>query len=928
MALNILDAATLAAVAAADNQEDQAAALAAAWGGGNVTARVFAGATLLATLTHAPWALSTSTTPRRLTLGARQARTFVAIGVPTKVVFRAGSTDIFELTAGVGSGDVSFAASITNPAMERIDGLVITALASLPAVPTLNLPSNAPNRVVVESWASGSAVDVGTITLDTLIRADRFADANLAADCAGWLEYGPASASGLPVLDGVQFSAKGFDIRAGGVYGQRSYRVMVMMRAIGNNTSGQPLVDGLFGDVRGVNHYPGPHKLRILSVSGTVLKTVEMRDGLPINHASLVNCPFDWTVTSRPSGTAYPNVAHVGVRLPAGSPMRPWMAAGSTYVAMFGDEPQASTNTRNRIPRVDASLWISKNTKVRSIYGGDDVHLYDPNYGGNGNAHPEIMPQWPMSKTAAEAITTVVQHDTEILYGVQGYNWINALRVGWGYEPGALGGITRRGGPGGQRMDRSLLPSEIAQMALTQAQRVNDNQPTEPMARGYALNHANYPCYYPTSMTTLDAANHFSSAVQFPNAGVAGGDVLPVFHYYGNQEGLSGQPNAVWIGDTYGPPPGPVEQVIEWGNPSTGAARSTHPGHVRNGWTPDSEHVNRMGAAWATLQYADPMFARMAEHLMLENQMMWSGLAKTSYAGHDTTPNLIAQCWNISHSRTAILPFAGAAMAWWSATTAGVYKRSEIEAKIHAWAALHAADLRANFTATTTNATHRAFAMTGGLPVTWKTWSANGNYAAGSGWVATIGIYTVYLSQWLMILKSSGLWAALRTNATTATWLDDMVRQIEFVGRMTAAAPWAVASAGAFDAPSFILRSAAAGGVQATIDTVPTSVADCITHNPALRGDALWFLKAADISGATPAEASGSGGGSFNYAGWARLQIAHTYWAYFAPAGSDRTAGLAQIETRISALRGYSVTVYDAGFTRFNSPQAIPALAA
>ena len=101
MTLAILDASTLAAVNAAATQQAQRAALIASWAGGNITARLMSGATLLETLTHGPWVLN-SATPRGMTPGALIARTFVASGTPDKVVFRNGSTDIFSITIGAG----------------------------------------------------------------------------------------------------------------------------------------------------------------------------------------------------------------------------------------------------------------------------------------------------------------------------------------------------------------------------------------------------------------------------------------------------------------------------------------------------------------------------------------------------------------------------------------------------------------------------------------------------------------------------------------------------------------------------------------------------------------------------------------------------------------------------------------------------------
>ena len=481
---------------------------------------------------------------------------------------------------------------------------------------------NVPAYVVVENWASGAAVDVGRIDFSTLIREDGFADANLAADCVGWREHGPSAVTGLPVLNRVQFSAKRYTITAGGRYGQTSYRVQVFMRAL-------DLVDGLFGDVRGVSTYPGPHKLRITNAAGSELKRIEMRDGLPMNHPSLLNVPFDWTVTARPEGINMPSIAGIYVpRLPNNKAMRPHMSAGSTYVAFLGDTPESSSTTRGRIPRVRSDLWPSKNSKSRAIYNGLDVH----SWGGNGFNHPEAMPQWPLSDDEANAIAIVGPNDPEIQVPY-GYNWAAAMRQGWDYEPGAIGGITRRSGPGGVRPDRTILPSEIFQMALSQSTRTGDGTSTAAMARGHALNHANYPGYYPKDMLSLDAINTYSEA---PQPTISGRAIAPIFHYYGGNH--QGTPQEVWICDTYGDSIEAIAQVIEFGTPGQGLNRSDG-GHIRNGWMPDSEHNCRVGNAWATLLYADPMFARMAEHLMLESSIFSPVVARGS-----TPPGPIDGC--------------------------------------------------------------------------------------------------------------------------------------------------------------------------------------------------------------------------------------------------------------------------------------------
>lgn len=143
MALTILHAATLAAVEAATSQQAQCEALIAPWAGGQITVRSMAGDTLLATLTCAAWQLNIGVTPARVTPGARLARTHVADGTPTRLVFRTGSTDIFEVSAGIGAGDAQFTASVADIRAERFASFLIQADGTLtpppPPVPQLRL---------------------------------------------------------------------------------------------------------------------------------------------------------------------------------------------------------------------------------------------------------------------------------------------------------------------------------------------------------------------------------------------------------------------------------------------------------------------------------------------------------------------------------------------------------------------------------------------------------------------------------------------------------------------------------------------------------------------------------------------------------------------------------------------------------------------
>jgi len=377
MSIVILDSATATACYSAPSQTAQMLALAEPFGTGNITAKIYNGTTLLDTCVHAPWSITSNS----LSIGNRVSRsTAVATGPATKIVFAAGSTDIFSLTAATSpaSADWVFAANISLTAATRLSGLTITANGTLPLTTPLSLVSNSPASVEIWNYTNSSSPTLaGTIPINTLIKANRFADAALNADCHSWLEYGAPEGSSPVIMGGIQFGAVGFDIPRGGVYTERSYRVFITMRCVA-------MADGIFGDPRGVNHFPPPHKIRIKSLDGTLLKTIEMRDGLPINDPSLINIPAVWTVTERRDLPDFPILdiygtpgasGRNGYSLSDNTAMRPYTAAGASYIAFFGDTPDSSAANRNRIPRVNTSLWKQKGQMFRSVYNGEDFHI-------------------------------------------------------------------------------------------------------------------------------------------------------------------------------------------------------------------------------------------------------------------------------------------------------------------------------------------------------------------------------------------------------------------------------------------------------------------------------------------------------------------------------------------------------------------------
>lgn len=110
-----------------------------------------------------------------------------------------------------------------------------------------------------------------------------------------------------------------------------------------------------------------------------------MRDGLPMNDPSLMNVPFSPTLQNYRDpflNNAFPQVSVAYIpALPRDKAMRPWMSAGSSYIAFFGDTPDSSSRVRDNIPRVKYDSWPNRSTNARATYNGDDFHLYDPDFG-------------------------------------------------------------------------------------------------------------------------------------------------------------------------------------------------------------------------------------------------------------------------------------------------------------------------------------------------------------------------------------------------------------------------------------------------------------------------------------------------------------------------------------------------------------------
>lgn len=182
--MQIVDDATLDAVAGAAvgfdgvRESGMVYALADAFGNQAFTVRIFSAAdVLLAVVNRGSWVVDVSSSPRRMSAGAQTGYVFSESGTPARCVFRTQSgVDIFECTAGIGSGEVSFLAGVAAGVAVETGAITMTAPTGLDAdagvalyAQTLTATTSASLPVTfVAAFARGDVPSGQTVTADVV----------------------------------------------------------------------------------------------------------------------------------------------------------------------------------------------------------------------------------------------------------------------------------------------------------------------------------------------------------------------------------------------------------------------------------------------------------------------------------------------------------------------------------------------------------------------------------------------------------------------------------------------------------------------------------------------------------------------------------------------------------------------------------------
>jgi hypothetical protein len=767
-------------------------------------------------------------------------------------------------------------------------------------------PANAtsvPHRVVIEDHRNSALVtDVGFITLDQLIGSDAFAHPALKTQSSGWREYGRSGTA--PVFEGIEFDAWRFTPNDDGIYSRlQTHRVLVLMRAT-------DLARNLFGDPRNKRTYAPPFKVRVENSAGQVLAHVQMRDGLPLNDPSLPQDPrFLGSQTQA-------DLAKV---------MRRHVCAGMALPIYLGGTPVTSIATRNYLPRAktgDLSMpsWAGKSRSA--VNGAEMLIVASGNTGGNGNAHPYVMPRWALSRQQMMALgENLSTQDPELVIGNGIRNWESALSYGWDYEPGNYGGITNRGGPGGIRGDRASVPAEFLQMFLRDPDgaRAHDGVKHQDLAFAFVRNTWNYGTYRHSGAAALkpiDALSYPFTAPLLSSGSNPSPGLVAAYYNRGNTtfENPQETPNGVWTLDSYGENDG-----SQWAD-SVNPLDNRHP---TAGWNPDSEHSNRLTGCFAAWIYADPLYARMQAFLMTENAMEYpaihEGIGPDSYNPYGFSYSSDSEF--PAFSRSNVLRFSNLLAAWASASEQGPYKRAQCENRIRAIALQIQRQYR------------DAMPSDDGTPerLGWHRFGTRISFDATSGWCMHFPIYTQYVGEFLLMSRAFGLHQVLLNEGTVEQrgacqyLIDQWTLHISQIEQWMVRCPWRVSATGSGEL-LLPMRTPAQGAVASNVATIPTTwdaLAGYAGANP--RSDGAWHVNSNDQRN-----------NDANYMRELSLKIAYIA-AELRPASDPlRSTHLQTLRTRLLAINAYvqgrtSNPRERNGVSNFNTllhawPQSVPAL--
>jgi hypothetical protein len=499
---------------------------------------------------------------------------------------------------------------------------------------TVSAAGTSPNYVVaLDDWSTGSAVQIGTLTLNVDNGIITPQDSTLAAHYSGGIQTWRSASSIIhgPAGEQFEFGAMMFAVANGAEDNTDLYQVLVGCKPYGR-WSTYPFYD-TFNPATDITH-PAPFKIRILNGSGTLVTTLQMQDGLPINSSSLSQSRSSLNVADANYNTAADSVD-------GGPPLRPFFNC-AMLLPWQNKRPKDVALNRKKLPKFDLSTY--RESEGKSSYSSnacDSMLGLGQNAGNSGNflnghLHFHLSMDWPQTSGSTSGWTSLDSFCpplTGVTYTGEGARRRPGIISGYKYEPGSISMHTWHTGPGGLRFDRWMLPTQFAYYNSNENWvRPRDNSQIKDHIDGFGFAYFNQSCHYLKDVKTFEPAIKTKDDIeskQFRDT------------YYGQNTGDDFNKISLRAMTQSGYNDGTI-----W--PNFGYDKLGPSGGRRfwNGWNIDNQHTHQQPGIW-TYALGSPMHLVANKNLTDAARMcsISQTLASVFYDGQMTPPSTSVKLW-------------------------------------------------------------------------------------------------------------------------------------------------------------------------------------------------------------------------------------------------------------------------------------------
>lgn len=466
----------------------------------------------------------------------------------------------------------------------------------------VNTAGGSPNYVVaLDDWSTGSAVQVGTLTLDVDNGIITPQDSVLATHYSGGIQTWRSASSIVhgPAGEKFEFGAMMFTVTGGAFDNTDLYQILVGCKPY-ERWSSYPFSD-TFNKSTDITH-PAPFKIRILNGSGVLVTTLQMQDGLPINSPSLSQSRSPYSVFDANFGNeAAPGYAN-------SPPLRPLFNC-AMLLPWQNKRPKPLASARVKIPQNNISIYRPSQAKVAFTVNAmaPIMFLGANNAQINSTNHWHAAPKWPMGP-----VNPAWSRGNDPYVDIGAYAGGQAKRPwtisGWGYEPGSISTHDWITGPGGTRFDRWQIPTPAAYYLAdpTWVRPLDtDGSTIVDHVQNFGFAYFNHSCHYLQNVKTFETISNNKAS------------------FYNNRY------NESWYGGGTTPGANIVNAVASRFQPNS-YYYDKNGNRFWNNWVLDDQHSHQQPGLWS-YAFGSPMHMVSMRHLSTAAQMATLGSTAASF---------------------------------------------------------------------------------------------------------------------------------------------------------------------------------------------------------------------------------------------------------------------------------------------------------